>query len=368
MPAVQKGYLVLGNGAVFEGALLEGSKNSQGEVVFNTSAFGYEQILTDPTCAGQIVVMTYPLIGNYGINYRLLGAGKSPVRGFVIRELDMGEHYEEQAELQQYLKDNELACLTGVDTRAITRMIRSEGTMGGVITDSLDNINELTDRAQAVAPPEEGWVRQVTCKNIDITGGGDTRMVLIDFGAHKSLVRFLVERDCEVIIVPADTEAAKILAMNPHAIVLSDGPGDPKQCQYAVDTVKTLTGKAPIMGIGLGHQILALALGATTRKMKFGHRGGNHPVQDLRTGRIHITAQNHGYVVDENSLAGTGADILLKNINDGTVEGLIHRELPVMSVQFHPEASPAPQDIRYVIEDFLDLAKGKAGGRQINAI
>lgn len=368
MPAVQKGYLVLENGAVFEGALLEGSKTNQGEVVFNTSAFGYEQILTDPSYAGQIVVMTYPLIGNYGVNYRLLEADKSWVRGFIIRELDLGEHYEKQVELQQYLKDNELACLTGVDTRAITRMIRSKGTMGGVIADSLENIDELIDRARAVAPPAEGFVRQVTCQNIHTAGAGDTRIVLVDYGTKKSIVNSLVERDCEVTIVPAETGAEKILEISPDAVVLSNGPGDPAECEYAVNTVKGLIGKIPILGICLGHQILALALGATTRKMNFGHRGSNHPVKDIRTGRVHITAQNHGYVVDENALVGTGADILFKNINDGTVEGLIHRELPLMSVQFHPEASPGPHDTRYVIDNFLDMVKGKADELQETAI
>jgi len=357
MQAVNKGYLVLENGDIFTGTLLEGSKVSDGEVVFNTSAFGYEQILTDPSYAGQIVVMTYPLIGNYGVSRRLLEADKPWVKGFIVRGVNSGEHYEKDLELKEYLQENNLACLSGIDTRALTRVIRNHGSMGGVITDSLDKIDDIIQRAQSAGPPPEGYVRQVSRSSIGRMGSGDKRIVLVDYGTKKSIVSSLLAMDCEFIVVPADTTAAEILEMKPDGMVLSNGPGDPADCGYAVDTVKELIGKLPILGICLGHQILALAMGATTRKMVFGHRGSNHPVKNMRSGKIYITSQNHGYVVDESSLADKEVDVLFKNLNDSTVEGMIHREFPVMSVQFHPEASPGPNDTGYILDDFVNSIK-----------
>ncbi|KUG04184.1 carbamoyl-phosphate synthase small chain [hydrocarbon metagenome] len=358
MSTVKKGYLILEDGHVFEGALMEGSKNSSGEVVFNTSAFGYEQILTDPSYAGQIVVMTYPLIGNYGVSSRLLEADRPWVKGFVVRGLNIGEHYEKEEELKEFLQKNQLACISGIDTRALTRLIRNKGTMGGLISDTLDDLEDLIRRARAVVPPPEGFVRQVSRKDVATLGSGDKRIVLVDYGTKKSIASSIVGRGCELIIVPADTPAHEIMQISPDGLVLSNGPGDPAECDYAIKAVKELIGSMPILGICLGHQILSLALGANTRKMVFGHRGSNHPVKDMRTGKIYITAQNHGYVADESSLAGRGVDVLFKNLNDGTVEGIIHRELPIMSVQFHPEASPGPIDTAYILDDFIESIKG----------
>jgi carbamoyl-phosphate synthase small subunit len=358
VPNSNPGYLILEDGHVFEGILMEGSQPSSGEVVFNTSAFGYEQILTDPSYAGQIVVMTYPLIGNYGVNHGLLEAETPWLKGFVVRGLNSGEHYKKEEELKEFLQKNKLACLTGIDTRALTRFIRNRGAMGGVISPSLDNLEERIREARSIAPPAEGFVRQVSRKDIKREGAGEKRIVLVDYGTKKSITTSITARGCELMIVPADSSARAIMELNPDGLVLSNGPGDPAECSYAIETVKELVGRIPILGICLGHQILALALGAVTRKMVFGHRGSNHPVKDLRTGRVYVTAQNHGYMADQASLAACGADVLFTNLNDGTVEGLVHRELPIMSVQFHPEASPGPVDTAFIIDDFIDSVKG----------
>lgn len=352
----QVGYLVLENGAVFTGKLIGSTTPGVGEVVFNTSMVGYEQILTDPSYAGQIVVMTYPLIGNYGVNRDNLENKHSYVKGFIITDLCQGsQHYEQQMSLAEYFREEGITCLAGVDTRAITRVIRTSGTMGGVITSSLDNYEELQEAARTFRPPQGGYVRQVTRKNSVRLGRGQRRLVLVDFGTKKSIVDALLGRECEVIVVPADTTCEAILACKPDGVVLSNGPGDPQDCPYAVAMAKELLGKVPVFGICLGHQLLGLALGGTTRKMVFGHRGGNQPVKDIRSGRVYITSQNHGYMVDEESLAGVPVDVVFRNLNDGTVEGLLHREIPMMSVQFHPEAAPGPEDTEYLMDDFIAM-------------
>jgi len=353
----QKGYLVLENGAVFEGLMLGSLAETGGEVVFNTAMVGYEQVMSDPSYAGQIVVMTYPLIGNYGINPAHMESEVMWLRGLVVRELCLEpEHYQSQMSLDQFLADKGLVCLTDVDTRALTRVLRTRGTMGGVIVPSLDDMHTLKEKARRAAkPPHGGHVLKVTSRQVRREGNGPKRVVLMDFGVKKSIISALVKRGCEVITVPADTDGGKIMEFAPHGLVLSNGPGDPRDCMYAVETVKSMLEKVPILGICLGHQLLALALGAETYKMRFGHRGGNHPVKDLHTGKVHITSQNHGYAVDEASLSRVGAYVSFRNLNDGTVEGLRHDELPVLSVQFHPEAAPGPQDTEYLFDSFLKL-------------
>jgi carbamoyl-phosphate synthase small subunit len=355
--AKKKGYLLLEDGTVYTGELIGNVDKAMGEVVFNTSMVGYEQIITDPSYAGQIIVMTYPLIGNYGVNPDNAESDRTWLRGLVVRELcSKSSHYEQKMSMEEYVLQNDLLCLTGVDTRAITRIIRSRGTMGGIILDSLENMDTLLNKPEELTEvPPEGFVMEVTRRHVSHLGSGEKRIVLLDFGTKKGIVSSFLERGCELIIVPADFSAKEILQLNPDGVVLSNGPGDPVECDYAIETAVNLLGKVPLLGICLGHQILSLALGGKTRKMVFGHRGANHPVKDLRTGRVYMTAQNHGYVVDENSLKESGAELIFVNINDGTVEGIVQRELRLLSVQFHPEASPGPQDTRFVIDDFLKM-------------
>lgn len=354
---MSKGYLILEDGTQFQGTMIGNSGSTEGEVVFNTSMVGYDQIITDPSYAGQIVVMTYPLIGNYGVFSEALESARPSLKGLVIRDLcdkDGSRHYQQEDTLEDYLTKNKLPCLVGVDTRALTRIIRSKGTLGGVLSDTNDNFDELMERArQAVKPPQPGYVLQVSSKEPRQFGRGPRRVVLIDFGTKKSIITSLVKRDCQVTVVPADATAEQILQYRPQGLVLSNGPGDPVECPYAIDTIAKLIGNMPIFGICLGHQLLALALGASTYKLRFGHRGANHPVKDLESGRIFITSQNHGYTVEAASLTGSGAEVSYINMNDGTVEGLVHNQLRLRSVQFHPEAAPGPQDTQYLFDDFV---------------
>jgi len=348
-----KGKLVLADGSVFYGNLLTETE-AIGEVVFNTGMTGYQEILTDPSYAGQIVTLTYPLIGNYGVADLFDQSRRSYVRGFVISEL-CGEpsNWQMENSLPEYLTARNIPCIYGVDTRAITRLIRSHGTMNGVIVPQTAG-QETIDRYLAL-PVKKDVVAEVTTSEIYQMPQDGPRVVVMDFGIKRNILNALFRSGCSLTVVPADTDARTILAMNPDGIFLSNGPGDPKDVPGSIEVIKQLIGKKPIFGICLGHQLLALSVGADTYKLKFGHRGSNHPVKDLATGRVYITSQNHGYAVDEKSLTDKGFIMTHRAVNDGTVEGMRHTELPIFSVQYHPEASPGPDDNTYLFDEFMTL-------------
>ncbi|MBP2637603.1 MAG: carA 2 [Firmicutes bacterium] len=345
------GKLILEDGSVFQGMLASGTK-AVGEVVFNTGMTGYQEVLTDPSYCGQIVTMTYPLIGNYGVAELFEQARQSFVRGFVISEL-CGQPSSWQAEnsLVSYLKERNIPCIYGVDTRAITRKIRSHGTMKGIIVPADTSEVEIAELLNT--PPFLEVVNEVTTPEIYRIPGEGPHVAVMDFGIKRNILNSMAKAGCNITVLPAHTPAEEILALNPDGIFLSNGPGDPKDAP--VETVRQLIGKKPIFGICLGHQLLALALGGDTYKLKFGHRGSNHPVKDLITGRVYITSQNHGYAIDEASLAKIDVTITHRAVNDNTIEGIRHNSLPVFSVQYHPEAAPGPDDSTYMFEEFMKL-------------
>lgn len=348
-----KGKLVLEDGSEFFGNLVA-DNNAVGEVVFNTGMTGYQEILTDPSYCGQIVTLTYPLIGNYGVAALFEQSRKSFVRGFVISELcEEPSNYQCENTLTKYLTDNNIPCIYGVDTRAITRRIRSKGTMKGVIVPAETSEEEVKKYFSVLPHMQE--VKEVSTPKVYEMDNKGPHVVVMDFGIKQNILNSLHNLGCKLTVMPADTTAEEILKINPDGVFLSNGPGDPKEVPYAIDTIKKLIGKKPIFGICLGHQFIALALGADTYKMKFGHRGSNQPVKNLLTGRVHITSQNHGYAVEEASLKNIDVCITHRSVNDNTVEGMRHNNLPVFSVQYHPEASPGPDDNTYLFDEFMAL-------------
>ncbi|KUG02959.1 carbamoyl-phosphate synthase small chain [hydrocarbon metagenome] len=352
-----KGYLVLENGRVFPGKLLNDCCMAGGEVVFSTAMISYQDIITDPSYYGQIVVLTYPLVGNVGFNEKSFASRSAMVKGLVLREAtDFPSHYEMETDLITFLNKSEIPVLTEVDTRALTRELRSNGTMGGVITDNLVSLERLIQKAKKEARDISGdVVRFVTRKNIMSFGSGDKRIVMIDLGSKRGAIDSLTGRGCQVIAVPATTTASEIIELQPDGVFLSDGPGDPQVLQYAVDACQALLGKVPIFGIGLGHQILALSLGARSRRLRYGHRGTNHPVKDVSNGRVYITTQNHGFAIDEESLADHGWEVTLRSLNDYSVEGIRHREYRAFSVQFDPEGFSGYSETGFFYDDFVSM-------------
>ncbi len=354
--------IVLEDGTVFLGKAFAGSGEAFGEVVFNTSMTGYQEVLTDPSYKGQIVTMTYPLIGNYGVNAEDVESSKIHVEALVVREYEpVPSNWQSNATLAEYLNQHGVIGIEGIDTRALTRHIRLAGAMKGVVCTGNADVKLLAKKALAShGLVGRDLVREVTCrKAYQWSQGGETqfRVVVIDCGMKFNMARSMIRRRCEVTIVPAHTSAEEIRTMAPDGILLSNGPGDPEPVSYVVETIKDLIPDYPIFGICLGHQLLGLAFGGKTYKLKFGHHGSNHPVKNLSTGKVEITAQNHGFCVDVDSITDPDVEITHINLNDQTVEGLRHRNLPVFSVQYHPEACPGPHDADYMFDDFVQLMK-----------
>jgi carbamoyl-phosphate synthase small subunit len=366
--------LALEDGTVFEGRSFGRAGEVTGEVVFNTAMTGYQEVLTDPSYAGQIVTMTYPHIGNYGVNPEDVESARPQVAGFIVREAStMASSWRASGELHRYLDEHGIVGLSEIDTRALTRHLRTHGAKRGIISTVSAGGAGLVERARASRSMIGlDLAREVTCaepREFASSGGQgsglDTRpfrVVAYDFGMKQNIVRSLAAAGCEVTVVPATTSAAEALAFSPDGVFLSNGPGDPEPCTYAIEATKALMEKLPVFGICLGHQILGLACGGKTYKLKFGHRGANHPVKNLATGHIEITSQNHGFSVDRALFEKPEFIQTHVNLNDGTVEGFRHRELPVISVQYHPEASPGPHDSHYLFQEFVGLMRTRREG------
>jgi carbamoyl-phosphate synthase small subunit len=366
-----KAVLLLEDGTVFEGGGFGAKGQKCGEVVFNTSMTGYQEILTDPSYSEQIITMTYPLIGNYGTNGCDEESGKVFARGFIVKEnCPYSSNWRSKSSLSEYLKKNNVVGLEGVDTRKLVKHIRTKGAMKGIISSTELSTSRLKKKLRDY-PGLVGRdiVRSISTKKaygwshglVDVLTGSENKkakkykVIAFDFGIKHNILRLLCSHGCDVKVVPATTSAKEVLAQKPDGVFLSNGPGDPAPISYAIETVKNLLGKLPIFGICLGHQILALALGGRTYKLKFGHRGANHPVKNLLTGAIEITTQNHGFCVDIDSLKSKDVELTHINLNDNTLEGIRSKKLSAFAVQYHPEASPGPHDSNYLFENFIKL-------------
>ena len=368
-----KAVLALADGKVFEGEHFGAENEVEAEIVFNTSMSGYQEIITDPSYCGQMVVMTYPLIGNYGINPEDFESDRPYLSGFIIKELSrVQSNWRSRGNLEDFLKKNNVFGIQGIDTRALTRRIRDKGAQQAVLSINTTDTQKLVEKARnspgligrdlvkevscrkAYEWNESEWVIQKGQTKLETTKDRPHRVLVYDFGVKRNILRKLTRTGCKVKVFPASTSADEALATNPDGIFLSNGPGDPAAVPYAIENVKALLGRVPIFGICLGHQILSLALNGSTYKLRFGHHGGNQPVLDANSGKVEITSQNHGFAVKENSLM-KDVDITHVNLNDNTVEGIKHKTFPIFSVQYHPEASPGPHDSDYLFNKFVSL-------------
>jgi carbamoyl-phosphate synthase small subunit len=364
-----KAILALEDGKIFHGESFGASGERFGEVVFNTSMSGYQEVITDPSYKGQIVAMTYPLIGNYGVNPEDVESRQPFLEGFVVKEYSkIASNWRSTKSLGDYLKENDVMGIEGIDTRDLTLHIRSAGAMKAVLSTEESNEKALVKKArdsrgllgvdlvkEVTNPKKYAWAKTLGNKKSPASAG--LKVAVLDCGVKYNILRLLVENGCQVMVFPARTPAKEILKAKPKGLLLSNGPGDPAAVDYVVETTRQLLGKLPIFGICLGHQMLGQALGGKTYKLKFGHHGANQPVKDLKTGKVSISVQNHGFCVDIDSLNKKEIEITHINLNDNTLEGMRHKKLPVFSVQFHPEASPGPHDASYMFAEFVKMMK-----------
>ncbi|GAB1156597.1 MULTISPECIES: glutamine-hydrolyzing carbamoyl-phosphate synthase small subunit [Paenibacillus] len=351
--------LLLEDGTLFTGKAFGAEGETTGEVVFNTGITGYQEVLSDPSYCGQIVTMTYPLIGNYGITRDDFESIRPFVHGFVVRRHEtVPSNWRAEYSLDDLLKEYGIVGISEIDTRMLTRRIRHHGTMKGILTTGSKPVEELLEMMGDTSIAElRNQVPLTSTQHVYNSPGTAERIVLVDYGAKTGILRELSKRNCDVVVVPHDVTAEEIRRLNPDGIQLSNGPGDPKDVPHAVKMISELLGEYPIFGICLGHQLFALAAGADTEKLKFGHRGGNHPVKELESGRCFITSQNHGYTVNEESVKNTELEVTHINNNDKTIEGLKHKTFPAFSVQYHPEAAPGPYDNSYLFDRFIEMIR-----------
>ena len=350
-----KKKLVLENGIVMEGDGFGYDSEIYGEVVFQTGMTGYQEVLTDPSYCGQMVVMTYPLIGNYGINRDDMESFKPHLQALIVKEsCELPSHWKQKWPVDEFLKLHQIPGLSGIDTRMLTRIIREHGSLKAAIVNADADEDEIIESFKTRHWPTD-QVAQVSTKTPYPSPGRGKRVVVVDFGMKHNILRELNERDANVLVVPHTITSQELLQLMPDGVVLSNGPGNPVDVPHAIAMIQGILGKIPVFGICLGHQLLALASGAKTYKLKFGHRGANHPVKDLRHDKVYITSQNHGYAVDLDSLKNTELELTHIAVNDGTVEGVRHKIYPAFSVQYHPESSPGPDDSRYLFDEFIDL-------------
>ncbi len=351
-----KGYLVLEDGSYFEGLGIGQVASVEGELIYNTSMTGYQEILTDPSYLGELITFTNPLIGNYGTNNKDWESKKVFTKGILVKDISENpSNHRMKYTLEEFLKENEITGLTNIDTRSITKYLCAHGTTKAIISNDGTDLEVLIEKAKNIKSIEEDdKIEEVSTKNPYVLPGGENRAVVLDFGVRNDTLRRLQKNGCTVIVLPAKSSYEEVISYKPEGVFLSDGPGDPESAPYAVNVIRKLIEKEiPIFGIGLGHQLLGVALGGRTRKLKFGHRGANHPVKNLLTGKVYITTQNHGYVVDKDSLP-EDVEITHINIHDDTVEGIRHRKHPFFSMQYHPEPAEGPRESSYFFKEFIN--------------